>query len=202
MANRRSNDIQTTQQRFRREAWPLLPSVLRVATVLTGDPHRAEDLAQETMLRAYRHIHTFQSGTNMHAWLMTILRRTHVDIYRKESRQIDACSIDAIDAVPSTSRTPHDDFADNEWTNPQAILERFDDAEIEQALRSLPEPMRWVLLLVDVEQFSTAEAAEALDVAQGTIKSRASRARAMLKEALTPLALNRGLITGTPGEQL
>jgi len=178
--------------RFRDEAWPLLPSLLRVARLLTHDEHAAEDLVQETMMRAYRHIETFQPGTHMKAWLMTILRRTHVDRHRQSSRRVEAGSLDAIahePAAPSAAPEPT-----GAWTNPDELLGRFDDGAIESALRGLPEPMRWVLLLVDVERMSVAEAAEALDVPAGTVKSRASRARSQLRDALLPVAEARGWV--------
>ena len=178
------------RQRFQAQAWPLLPSLLRVAQLLTRDAHEAEDLVQEAMLRAYRHLGTFRDGTNMKAWLMTILRRTHIDLHRKASRQIEAASLDAIGHDPASSA----DVEDEAWREPDDLLARFDDETIENALRALPDAMRWTLLLVDVEQMSVTEAAEVLDVAAGTVKSRASRARAQLREALLPVARQRGWV--------
>ena len=180
--------------RFKAEAWPLLPSLLRVAMILSRDEHRAEDLVQETMMRAYRHIGTFQAGTNMKAWLMTILRRVNIDLHRQDARRIDADSLGAMVFEPSdtTADTGTDDTA---WNDPDELLDRFDDGAIEQALRGLPDAMRWVLLLVDVEQMSVAEVAEALDIAPGTVKSRASRARTRLRELLLPMARERGWVT-------
>ncbi|MEO0965298.1 MAG: RNA polymerase sigma factor [Planctomycetota bacterium] len=182
---------------FKAEAWPLLPTLLRVATYLTHDEHRAEDLVQEAMMRAVRHIATFQPGTNMKAWLMTILRRTHIDLHRKNQRQVDTVSLDAglsVAAEPSTANEPL-----STWSRPDELLDRFDDEMIGSALRALPEPMRWVLLLVDVEQMSIDEAAEALDVPPGTVKSRASRARAQLRETLADAALQRGWVSAAKG---
>lgn len=181
---------------FRDEAWPLLPSLLRVARMLTHDEHSAEDLVQETMMRAFRHIGSFQPGTNMKAWLMTILRRTHVDLYRRASRSVEAGSLDALAFEPAGGQAASEEVV---WPEPEAILERFDDETIESALRELPEPMRWVLLLVDVEQLSIEEAAKTLEVAPGTVKSRASRARARLREHLQPLAIQRGWVRSEAG---
>lgn len=185
--------------RFKDEAWPHMSSLLRIAVILTHDQHQAEDLVQETMMRAYRHIGTFKQGSNMKAWLMTILRRVHIDLYRKASRNVEAGSLDAMAHEPEAphGRINHDQAA---WSNPGELLSRFDDEQIEGALRALPEAMRWVLLLVDVEQMSVNEAAEALEVAPGTIKSRASRARARLRELLLPLAQQKGWITSPAGE--
>lgn len=184
--------------RFKEEAWPNLPALLRVAVILTRDPYLAEDLVQETMMRAYRHIGTFQAGTNMKAWLMTILRRVHIDLYRKASRNVEAGSLDGMAHDPAA---PSDILTEDAtaWTEPDELLGRFGDEEIETALRALPDAMRWVLLLVDVEQLSVDEAAESLGVASGTIKSRASRARALLREHLLPLAQRRGWTAASAG---
>ena len=140
---------------FKAEAWPLLPSLLRVALVLTRDLDQAEDLVQETMMRAFRHIASYRPGTNMKAWLMTILRRTHIDLHRRDARRVSTVAFDPSDleaiAPASPETTPTSAAA---WSEPDDLLDRFDDESIEDALRVLPDPMRWVLLLVDVEQMS------------------------------------------------
>lgn len=181
---------------FHDEAWPLIPSMLRVARMLTRDEHGAEDLVQESMMRAFRHISSFQPGTNMKAWLMTILRRTHVDLYRRTKRSVEAGSLDALEMEPAGELGASEEVI---WQEPEAILEQFDDESIESALREMPESMRWVLLLVDVERLSIDEAAQTLEVAPGTVKSRASRARARLREHLQPLAIQRGWVRSEAG---
>lgn len=175
---------------FKAEAWPLLPSLLRVAVILTHDPDRAEDLVQETMMRGFRHIATYRPGTNMKAWLMTILRRTHIDLYRRDKRRVPTVSYEprALAAIAPADDAP----SPADWSEPDELLDRFDDASIEAALRRLPDPMRWVLLLVDIEQMTVAEAAVSLDVPVGTVKSRASRARTRLRVLLDPVARERG----------
>lgn len=177
------------KQRFSDDVLPLLGPLLRVAQLLTHNNHAAEDLVQESIMRAYRHIQTFEQGTNLKAWLMTILRRTHIDLYRRDKRSVATDPLDAMDHEPPAPTVASDDGA---WTNPNELLSRFDDDAIADALRELPEAMRWTLLLVDVEQMSMTEAAAVLDVAEGTIKSRASRARAALRSALLPEAIRRG----------
>ncbi len=206
MKDRRDNPNNPTGRdqalhRFKDEAYPLLPALLRVARILTGDTHRAEDLVQETMLRAVRHIETYQPGTHMKAWLMTILRRAHIDLLRKDSRQPDADSLDALQHDPQAT-APASPAHDTHpaWQRPDDLLERIDDPTLIQALRSLPDAMRWVLLLVDVEQLSVSDAAAALEVPPGTIKSRASRARALLRERLLPLAQEKGWLTTPVGD--
>lgn len=200
MDDPRTDDTRTDAlARFKAEAWPLLPSLLRVAVILTHDHHQAEDLAQETMMRAYRHIQSFTPGTNMKAWLMTILRRVHIDTHRKQSRAVDAGSLDGMSydpAAPSGTKSQ----SDSHWSDPDELLNRFDDEEIENALHALPDPMRWVLLLVDVQQMSINDAAKSLDVPPGTIKSRASRARAQLRDLLLPVARQKGWVVNYAGE--
>ena len=190
---------------FEREAWPLLPSLLRVALLLTTDPHRAEDLVQEAMMRAYRHIGSYQPGTNIKAWLMTILRRTHIDLYRRDQRRVAGVGFDPSDLesmLPAADTKPdmrHGRFGPDVAADPDGLLDRFDDQAVEEALRGLPEAMRWVLLLLDVEQLGVAETAAALELPEGTVKSRASRARARLREDLEPLARQRGWLPRTAG---
>jgi RNA polymerase sigma-70 factor (ECF subfamily) len=198
----RDTDSETEQPRnlatFKAEAWPLLPSLLRVALVLTRDRDRAEDLVQETMMRAYRHIASYRPGTNMKAWLMTILRRTHIDLHRRDARRVSTVAFDPSD-LEAIAPAPEPAETDTAWSDPDELLARFDDESIEDALRELPDAMRWVLLLVDVEQMSIAEAAAALDVPEGTVKSRASRARTRLRELLHPVAQQRGWLTEPQG---
>lgn len=148
-------------------------------------------------MRAIKHIASYRPGTNMKAWLMTILRRTHIDLHRRESRRVSTVAFEPSDLEAiAPAADPTDDAA---WSEPDELLARFDDESIENALRELPDFMRWVLLLVDVEQMSVAEAAEVLDVPVGTVKSRASRARTRLRTLLHPLALERGWLHEAQG---
>lgn len=152
-------------------------------------------------MRAIKHIASYRPGTNMKAWLMTILRRTHIDLHRRESRRVSTVAFEPSDLEAIAPAPPETGPAsqDTAWSEPDELLARFDDESIENALRELPDAMRWVLLLVDVEQMSVAEAAEVLDVPVGTVKSRASRARTRLRTLLYPLALERGWLHETQG---
>ena len=127
---------------------------------------------------------------------MTILRRTHIDLHRREHRRVRPVGFDPSDlegmlpaAEAGALDPPLADPADRILDD---LLDRFEDDAIEDALRGLPEPMRWVLLLLDVEQLGVADTAATLEVPKGTVKSRASRARARLRDALEPLARERG----------
>lgn len=181
-------------QRFKQLAWPLLPVVLRTAQVLTRQPDQAEDLAQETMVKAMRAIDSYQDNTDIRAWLLTILRRTHIDRMRAEQRKPNELPLDesAVGGLPGDPQ--HANENDQKWEQPEDLLNRFEDEAVIEAMRSLPEDIRWTLLLIDVEQLGQAEAAEVLGVATGTIKSRAHRGRAMLRNQLYQLAVQRGWV--------
>lgn len=195
--------------RFRRLCWPLLSTVVRTAQCLVRDPHQAEDLAQETMMKAMKAIDQFQDGTNVKAWLLTILRRTHIDHCRTDQRHIQPLSFEqaashlphqqAFDPQDPNALDPGDlagehDAAWQSHTSPELLMQRFDDETVIEALQNLPDNMRWTLLFVDVEQMSHEEAASLLGVAVGTIKSRAHRARALLRDHLYDLAAQRGWV--------
>ncbi len=186
---------ETDQQRFSRLVRPHLTLLLRTAGYLTGDAHAAEDLAQETAMRAMRGLAGFRDGTDIRAWLLTILRRTHVDLHRREKRHRGAVPLDEAlaPAAPPAEEDPAG-MHDEQWPSPRTLLERFGDAEVIAALKALPEAIRWTLLLVDVEQLEHAQAAAVLGVAVGTIKSRAHRGRAMLRDRLYDLAVGRGWV--------
>lgn len=181
-------------ERFKRLAWPEMAVVLRTAQCLTRRQAEAEDLAQETMLKAMRAIDTYQDGTNIRAWLLTILRRTHIDRLRAGRPRPTELSLDETMIESPDDTTPPAGEFDQQWTEPEQLMNRFEDEAVAEALRSLPEHIRWTLLLVDVEQMDQAEAAKALGVAVGTIKSRAHRGRAMLRDHLHQLAVQRGWV--------
>ena len=180
--------------RFRRLAWPMMPVVLRTAQCLTRREADAEDLTQETMVKAMRAIDTYQDDTDMRAWLLTILRRTHIDRMRVEQSRPQALPLDEAvlgEALDDGQPAGKHDAA---WDQPEDLLNRLEDEAVIEAMRSLPEDIRWTLLLVDVEQMEQADAAQVLDVAVGTIKSRTHRGRAVLRDRLYDLAVKRSWV--------
>lgn len=182
--------------RFYQVVWPHAPAVLRVARILVGgNDAEANDLAQETLLKAFKRLDRYQDGTDVKAWLMTILRNTRIDHARADASR-KTVSLNALEFDMAAPGSAAEDPAD--WgSNPENVLNAFSDADIIKAMKHLPEEIRWTLLLVDVEGVDHAEAAKLLDVPPGTIKSRAFRGRAMLREALLPLARDRGLVPVT-----
>lgn len=178
--------------RFRRLAWPQLATVVRTAQCLARHDAEADDLAQETMLKAMRAIDAYTDGTDIRAWLLTILRRTHIDRLRARRPRPTEVSLDETMIEPSPDAADAAGEFDARWDDPESLMSRFEDEAVVEALRDLPDEMRWTLLLVDVEQMDHADAAAVLGVAVGTIKSRAHRGRAMLRDRLHRLAVRRG----------
>jgi RNA polymerase sigma-70 factor (ECF subfamily) len=183
-------DHEESTKRFYDLVWPQRATVLRVAQILCGSAADGEDLAQETLLKAFKAIDTFREGTDAKAWLLAILRNARVDRLRARGAIPETVSLGQLDwdaAQPEQVETLL-------WENPEEILNSFSDAQVISALQRLPEDIRLTLLLVDVEQLRHEEAATILLVPVGTIKSRTHRGRSMLREALRPLARELRLV--------
>jgi RNA polymerase sigma-70 factor (ECF subfamily) len=146
-----------------------IPSLRAFAISLSGNVDRADDLVQETILRALANIHSFQPGTNLPAWLFTILRNLFRSEYRKRRREVE-------DADGS--------FAQTLKSNPDQIG-RIEFQEFREALAQLPQDQREALILVGASGFSYEEAADICECAVGTIKSRVNRARSRLAKLLS-----------------
>lgn len=177
--------------RFYDEVWPHAAVVLRTARFLAGDDAEADDLAQEVMLKAFRRLDQFRPGTDMKAWLLTILRNTRIDRLRAGAAHNRDVSLEALAGDPAAAEG---EKPAQTWDEPEAVLEEFSDQQVIDALNGLPEEIRWTLLLVDVEGLDHTEAAKILEVPIGTIKSRAHRGRGMLRDALAPLAKDLRLL--------
>lgn len=180
-------------KRFYSQVWPHLATVLRTAQFLAGNVAEAEDIAQETMMKAFRSLDSFRDGTDMKAWLMTILRNTRIDRLRSAASSASNVSLDQLPAEPPDS-SGNGGSGDAEWQNPEQVMQGFADQQVIDALKQLPEDIRWTLMLVDVEQMDHKDAAKVLDIPVGTVKSRTHRGRTMLREALLPVAKEMRLI--------
>jgi RNA polymerase sigma-70 factor (ECF subfamily) len=169
---------------FYAHLWPQRAVVLRTARFLCHNHAEADDLAQETLVKAFKSIQQFDESrpAGAKSWLSAILRNTWIDRMRASGRHGTALSIEAeeFDVADSRGTAAVADVED-----PAAMLEAFSDAEMIAALKTLPEEIRWTLLLVDVESLDHGTAAEILGVPEGTVKSRAHRGRAMLRAHLT-----------------
>ncbi|MGA2440567.1 MAG: sigma-70 family RNA polymerase sigma factor [Tepidisphaeraceae bacterium] len=183
-------DATEATQRFYEAVWPHRALVLRAAMIHTANAADAEDLAQETLLKAFRAMDTFRAETNAKAWLLTILRNARIDRLRTRAGSATHVSLDDLAADPAVA----DSTASSAWGSPEEILNAFSDADVIDALQGIAEELRWTLLLVDVEGMDHKDAADVLGVPVGTIKSRVHRARAMLRQVLLPLARQRRLV--------
>jgi RNA polymerase sigma-70 factor (ECF subfamily) len=179
------------RKRFEDEALPHLDALYTMAIRLSRNPDDANDLLQETVLRAYRFFHQFESGTNCRAWMLTILFNNFRNGYRKSSREQPASSADEFErkVEGESLRT------DPAESNPEAMLSgQGMEGEVETALAGLSDEFREAILLVDVEELSYQEVSGVLNIPIGTVKSRVSRGRAMLRDALANFAKERGII--------
>ncbi len=175
------------RRQFEAEAVPHLDAVFRYAQALTGDPTRAEDLTQEAMLKAYRAWHQFRPGSNARAWLLTIVRNTFINDYRRRRREGEVVDLSAIE--------PYAVFDQVQELDPEGrFFASIVDEEVLRAIRALPEEFREVLLLSDVEDLSYGEIARMLGVPVGTVKSRLFRARHALQHRLYDYAVEMGYV--------
>ena len=176
---------------FENEALVHLDVLYRVALRLTANPSDADDLVQETMLKAYRAWDQYEKGTNAKAWLLTILRHAFINEYRRKVRHPETVDLDAIE--------PFAVFSEVQDEDPQgAFFDRIVDDEVLRAIDQLPEAFRETLVLSDVEGMSYQEIAQILEVPIGTVKSRLFRARQLLQAKLYDYAVEMGYIKGTP----
>jgi RNA polymerase sigma-70 factor (ECF subfamily) len=186
-----ATDRDRLEARFESEAIPLLREMYGAALRMTRNPADAEDLVQETYLRAFRAFHTFQEGTNLRAWLYRILTNAYINTYRKRQREPQTISDDEIEDWYLYEKLG------GQAAEPSAeaeVLERLPVQDVQDALASLPEQFRLAVLLADVEGFSYKEIAEILDVPMGTVMSRLHRGRRALERRLWEVTRERGLV--------
>jgi len=181
----------TLDSRFERDVLPLLPNLYSAALRMTRNPSDAEDLVQETYLRAFRGFKGFEEGTNLKAWIYRILTNTYINIYRKKQREPVTVSGDDIEDWYLYEKLGESAVAPSAEA---AIIEALPEEEVKVALESLPEGFRLAVWLVDVEGFSYKEAAEMLGVPIGTVMSRLHRGRKSLEKALWETVRERGLV--------
>jgi len=173
---------------FEKVALPHLDAVYRAAVALCGRRQKADDLVQDTFLKAFERFASFQPGTNCKAWLLQILRNIWIDQLRRKKV--------AGQELPLAEQIIAERNHDNEivWSNAEDLIENFSDEQVIKALSELPEDQRLTLFLIDVEQLSQKDVARITGVAEGTVKSRTSRGRAALKERLASYARKMGLM--------
>jgi RNA polymerase sigma-70 factor (ECF subfamily) len=181
------------QADFERDAMTFAPQLYSAALRMTRNPADAEDVVQETYLKAYRAYGTFQEGTNLKAWLYRILTNTYINKYRKQQRRPSEVELGELQDLYLYKRLGEQSGASR--SAEEEMLEQFVDGDITEAIESLPENFRLPVLYADVEGFSYKEIAEILDIPIGTVMSRLHRGRKALQRKLWNVAVDRG-ITG------
>jgi RNA polymerase sigma-70 factor (ECF subfamily) len=176
------------QDDFEEEIIPHLDAMYNFALRLTSEPNDAEDLVQDTIVKAYRFFSSYEQGTNAKAWLFRILKNSYINNYRKQSKQPSQVDYDEVATFYETIRAGRTDTSDLE----NQMFRQLIDDDISNALEKLPEDFRTVVLLCDVESFTYEEISNMLDVPIGTIRSRLHRGRNLLKAELLDYAEKRG----------
>ena len=181
------------QATFQDDAMQFAPQLYSAALRMTRNPADAEDVVQETFLKAYRAYHTFQAGTNLKAWLYRILTNTYINRYRKQQRRPSEVELGDLEDFYLYKRLGEASGGGASRSAEEEVLESIVDADVRAALEALPENFRLPVLLADVEGFSYKEIAEIMDVPIGTVMSRLHRGRKALQKRLWEFAKERGL---------
>jgi RNA polymerase sigma-70 factor, ECF subfamily len=185
-------DDPALRERFEREVLPLLPNLYSAALRMTRNPADAEDLVQETYLRAYRGFSGFEEGTNLRAWMYRILTNTFINSYRKKQREPVTVQEDDLDEWYLFDKLGESGV---EPSAEAEVIRSMPDEDVQNALEALPEGFRLAVLLADVEGFSYKEIAEILGIPIGTVMSRLHRGRRALEKALWERVRERGLVS-------
>ena len=187
------------QATFTDVAMEFMPGLYSAALRMTRNPADAEDLVQETYLKAYRSFGSFTEGTNLRAWLYRILTNTYINSYRAAQRRPEMTDVEDVEDLYLYKRLAGSGGQRAGRSAEDEALDSFTDDDVKAALEALPEAFRMAVLLADVEGFSYKEISEITDVPIGTVMSRIHRGRRALQKALHDVAEARGLVGSVPG---
>src|SRR5436309_7680555 len=171
-----------------------LDSLYRTARRMTSSQQEAEDLVQETMLKAFRFAHTYQPGTNLRAWLFRILNTSAINRYRKQATHPTAVSLPEGEDFYLYNRIRDLSGQELKQGADEEVLNQYLDEDVYQALNNLPPNFRIAVILADIEGLSYKEIADVLQIPIGTVMSRISRARRQLQQSLWQYAKERGYV--------
>ncbi|HEY2215538.1 MAG TPA: sigma-70 family RNA polymerase sigma factor [Acidimicrobiales bacterium] len=187
------------QADFTNVAMEHMPGLYSAALRMTRNAADAEDLVQETYLKAYRSFASFQEGTNLRAWLYRILTNTYINSYRAASRRPEVTDVEDVEDLYLYKRMSGSGGIAAGRSAEDEALDLFTDENVKAALEELPEAFRMAVLLADVEGFSYKEISDITEVPIGTVMSRIHRGRRALQKALHEVATGRGLVESTSG---
>jgi RNA polymerase sigma-70 factor (ECF subfamily) len=183
---------------FEAAAVPYIDALYNTALRMTRNPQDAEDLVQETYLKAYKYYDKFTEGTNFKAWLFRILKNTFINNYRKRQQEPPQNAFDEIEDVFESQVSAESGSIPNPEED---VLENVLDEDVQRALDALPDEYRMVVILADLEDFSYQEIADILEIPVGTVMSRLYRARRRLESEMLRYAQEHGYIrSGAPAK--
>jgi RNA polymerase sigma-70 factor (ECF subfamily) len=184
----------TTREDFTNDAMQHAPQLFSTAMRMTRNRSDAEDLVQETFIKAWRSFATYQQGTNLRAWLFRIMTNTYINKYNAQQRKPTETELDDVEELFLYKRLGSVDQSQLSQSAEDQMLSLFTDDEVKKALEELPEQFRIPVLMSDVEGFSYKEIAEILEIPLGTVMSRLHRGRKAMQKMLYEYAKERGLI--------